>query len=985
MLYFFLQKIQKSLSKLVRFIKSMGVSLDKADKYFHEKKYAEAIAEAQKYLKREPHNIHIILFIANCYELMGKKAESKEYFRLAYTIDDTYVPAIYHWARMLIDSHESEEALPLLALIKDDTILAEAVDSLLSAICMDRGDAYRAKEFQLASWMSDFDNLRNANCYLFRLAYNDSKEIIVAQEHWFWAETLKPNNKAVQIASDANVKILGNLVKTEISPKKEGIIRIGYWGSDFRDHSVRYFARPLLENHDQTRFEVFIYSENFLHLPDDAQTKAYRAITNNYFDVFELNDDQVVELIESHELDILVDITGHTSANRLHLFQQKLAKVQVTGLAYPPTTGLKSIDVKMMDPHIWTPQAQNFYAESPMVLPHSLWCFDPLEPIPRSENPPRLVNGFTTYACFGNIAKITPKILECWRDILQSNAKDKLLIQSTALVDPNTVLSFRERLESAGINPEQTELRGPTYGESFWAVYKEVDLILDTYPFNGGTTSCFAAYAGVPILTLSGQSLISRVGRSIMCNLGYPDLVSDSYEDYVKRALLFGNDIDFLQDFRTNAPERFKNTSLGNGRMFARDFEAACVELLSRMEKGILENHPQIPPLPVETLIDRAQTVWYYGNFDAAQRVIKLCLESYPNHVGASLFKVKELIHFGRFQEALDTIQSYQQSVSAELPTQLAIQRVHLYILTEQYEAAQKALKAISDLAQSPEEVKIQYKLFQARLLVTTKAPKGAQMDAQVRNFEILVPCETEAELDLIAQQIRAVCEIPQGWNVRYTQCHQKYRLSNYNEAITAADVDILVILQKNLQVHNPRFFLEIAETLDSAALMGCAGATQWRQKEWSLDLPEFKSWGLIRPLRNDPGKCEVHFAGRNGNKLIHGAVVLDGKFLAFKPSLVQKIAFNEELADSQSLAEEEWSNRVHMAGLGVCIHRNVGLFVGQSIDAYTANSTQGKKIIIERLQFDPFALPVRDFTIATTPADTPAHAVEIADAFFDS
>jgi predicted O-linked N-acetylglucosamine transferase (SPINDLY family) len=980
MLYYFFQKIYKKINRTYQYLISIGVRLDKADEYFVAKDYRSAINEAEKYLRRDPHNARMYLFLANCHELLGEKDSALRYFKVAYTLDDTYVLAIFHWARMLVAAHRSEEALPLLALIKDDTTLAEAVDSTLSAICMDRGDAYRAKEFQLASWLSDFDNLRNANCYLFRLAYNDSEEMLVAQEHQFWAETLKPFEPATP---NANTLTEATVPDTTITFRKKGAaVRIGYWGSDFRDHSVRYFARPLLENHNQTHFEVFIYSENFMNLPDDAHTTAYRAITKDYYDVFELSDDKVVDLIKSHDLDILVDITGHTSANRMNLFQQKLAKIQITGLAYPPTTGLQSIDVKLMDPHIWTPQADHYYVEDPLILPQSLWCFDPMEEVPLADQPPKLKNGYTTFACFGNIAKITPSVLQCWQKILQPDAKNRLVIQSTALVDPDTIKSFRQRLEVAGIDPKQTELRGPTFGESFWAVYKEVDVVLDTYPFNGGTTSCFAAYAGVPIVTLSGNSLISRVGRSLMCNLGYPELAVDNNDDYVKQAILIGSNSEFLSDFRKQAPLRFKSSSLGNGKKFTQEFEAACVQLLRQVEEAGLINHSQVPPLPAEVMVQRAQTVWYHGNFEAAQRIIDLCLKYYPDNEGANNFKIMECIHEGDYKKGMEVIQSNLQRLKSSVPSDTAILQTQLFVLLGQPDLARAALESIDNPEQCSVIQKLQVDLINALLFPAREVEHSLATEQSSMRFEVFVPCDSEAELQAIREQIQSVCDIPENWLVQYSMCQQKHRLSTYNEAIASTDADILIILQKNLQIYQPAFFKEIAATLESNTLMGCAGATKWRQKEWSLDASQYKSWGLIRPMRHGAEQCELQFAGNCRRKVVTGAVVLDGKFLAFKPEQVSGILFNEELADSQSLAEEEWSNRVFLAGHALCVHRNMGLFINQSMDAYTENSTQGKRIIIERLQFDPFALPVRDFTIITVPAKTPSNAVEIAGKF---
>lgn len=153
---------------------------------------------------------------------------------------------------------------------------------------------------------------------------------------------------------------------------------------------------------------------------------------------------------------------------------------------------------------------------------------------------------------------------------------------------------------------------------------------MDTYPFNGGTTSCYSAYAGVPLLTLSGQSLISRVGRSIVCNLGFDTLAVESYEQYVARALELARDPALLATFRREARARFQQSSMGNGKKFAAEFEAAAQALLQQAQAGTLTNRSTVAPLPQALLLQRAELVWYHGHVEGSRRILDLCLRHYP-------------------------------------------------------------------------------------------------------------------------------------------------------------------------------------------------------------------------------------------------------------------------------------------------------------------------------------------------------------------
>jgi len=984
MLQYFSKKLFNPLIWVYGYVSSFGADLQKGDNLAARGQYLLAIAEFKKYLRRYPHNCSVLLALGGCYEQIGNKQQSHEINALAYALDDTFIPAIYKRANNLIDANMSDEAMPLLLLVKDVPVVGEGVNSLLSGICMNRGDAYKAKEFQLNAWLANFDELRNANCYLFRLAYNDSDEMLLAQEHQFWAETRQPvpdidAPKKEDIINGNKKQVKKQEIVKRHDPEK---MRIGYWGCDFREHSVRYFSRPLIANHNTDKFEIYIYNENFLNLPDDKQTAAFRALTDDFYDVNMKPDNEVETLIRSHNLDILVDLAGHTSSNRLHLLKNKLAKVQVTGLAYPPTTGIKSIDVKLMDRHIYTPEANQYYSENPLVLPGSLWCFDPMEEIPYSKEPPILKNGYITFGCFGNVAKITTPILNCWNLILSKIPTSKLIIQSPTFNDRATLDSFRNKILKTGIDASQVELRGPTFGGDFWATYKEIDIILDTYPFNGGTTSCYAAYAGVPILTLAGKSLISRVGRSIMFNLGYPDWVVESVDDYVERAISFSQNVKLLINFRVQARELFINSSLGNGKKFAQEFESACEELLAQKQNGSLISHSCVPALPVDILLTRAQTVWYYGNFDASQRILKECMRHYPANGGAYLLQGQQLMRMRHHLEAIEILTNHFSSFNETQAHDALLLLARIQWMLGNADLAVQALQRQQAMGAANLFHKAQAQLLQMALKPLQALPIQQLSPSFKRSILVLISSGESTTFEEIQSQVQATCTTPKGWDVAYSRCHPADRLAAYNEAIGSAQVDILIVMQRNLKVYNQNFFIDVAMGLEDCDLLGCAGALRWTQKDWSLDLPEFKAWGMMRPSVEADNFVELQIAGTSQQKIVPNAVVLDGKFLALKPSQLSGIEFDEDLSDTQWLAEEDWSNRVHLAGHRVSIHRNLGLFINESLETHPMNTTQGQRGLIERLKLDPFALSIRDFTALSVPVQSASYGFAVADTF---
>ena len=344
------------------------------------------IKALRRYLELEPYDVAILNDLGSCLVDTGDLQQAGTVFELAYSLDDTFLAGMVNRAKLLADQSRSAEAMPYLVRAKISQARSLFADTIYASICMGRGETRKALAFQLRAWMSEFDSLRHANGYLFWAGYDDIPEETIAAEHRFWAQTLRP------LALEATA-----LAKAELPPvpPRGDRVRVGYWSPDFRSHSVRYFARPLIEGHDRTRFELIAIHD----FPGkDVHTEAVRAAVDHFYDVHEMPDAELSELMRSLDLDVLVELAGHTSYNRLHLLQARLARIQITALGYPPTTGLRTIDAKLLDSAVATERASSFYAERPLVLPTSFWCFDPCEEIPIAADPPLVRNGYVTFA-----------------------------------------------------------------------------------------------------------------------------------------------------------------------------------------------------------------------------------------------------------------------------------------------------------------------------------------------------------------------------------------------------------------------------------------------------------------------------------------------------------------------------------------------------------------------------------------------------------
>jgi hypothetical protein len=247
----------------------------------------------------------------------------------------------------------------------------------------------------------------------------------------------------------------------------------------------------------------------------------------------------------------------------------------------------------------------------------------------------------------------------------------------------------------------------------------------------------------------------------------------------------------------------------------------------------------------------------------------------------------------------------------------------------------------------------------------------------------VLVPCMLEADLQALEQQARSQCTHPPEWEIEYRRCDPRDRIGAYNAALDESTHDMLVLMQPQLRLYQPALFTELARALQDADVVGCGGALRWVQKDWTLDLPAYKAWGLLRPSPVREGTVDMHLAGDFDSPLVPGAVVLDGKFLACKPAAVRGIELDEALYDSQWLAEEDWTNRLHAAGKRLLIHRNLGLLTASAGNPAQFGITQGQKQMLARLELDPLALTIRNYETISAPVSDPIKGVNAMGHYF--
>lgn len=359
--------------------------------------------------------------------------------------------------------------------------------------------------------------------------------------------------------------------------RSEGL-RVGYVSPDFRQHSVAYFVEALFRYHDRRTTSVYAY-----HCAprEDGTSRQLRDLADHWRAISGVDDLRAASMIAADRIDILVDLAGHTAGNRLPLFRHRPAPVQVSYLGYPATTGLDAIDYRLVDAITDPPGSEAFHSEALVRLPNGFLCYTPppaapsVAPIPEKQDGAPL-----TFGSFNNLAKINDRVIALWSDLLRAVPGARLLCKNPSLSDAATTTALVARFEALGIAPQRLTLLGlADTTTAHLDTYRQVDVALDTFPYNGTTTTCEALWMGVPVVTMRGEVHAARVSASLLHRLGLDDLVAEQAPDYIRIAAGLAGDRARRHNLRTELRPRMAASPLCDGPAFARSLEAAYQEM----------------------------------------------------------------------------------------------------------------------------------------------------------------------------------------------------------------------------------------------------------------------------------------------------------------------------------------------------------------------------------------------------------------------
>jgi predicted O-linked N-acetylglucosamine transferase (SPINDLY family) len=523
-------------------------------------RFPDAEAAYRRALALDPAHLAAANNLGNALQAMGRSEAALDAYAEALRIDPGFVDALNNASAAARTLGRMDDAVGYLRsaldlrpdfpvthgnlgnLLKDTGLMDEAVRSFRRALELDPADAVTRS------------NLAYAVSFL--PGYGPEA---ILEENRLWDRTLVPPEWRRPAAGG---------FPNDRDPGRR--LRIGYVSPDFREHCQSLFTLPLLSHHDHRRFEIFCYAD--VARPD-AITGRISGHADVWRDTSALDDASCAALVRSDRIDILVDLTMHMANGRPLMFARKPAPVQVAWLAYPGTTGLSAMDYRLTDPYLDPPGTHDgWYTETSIRLPDTFWCYDPLtaEPVPGPL--PALASGRVTFGCLNNFCKVNPPVLALWAQVLAAVPGSRLLL----LCQPG---SHRQRvldaLAAGGVAPGRVAFTPFQPRAAYLALHQEVDLGLDTFPYNGHTTSLDAFWMGVPVVTRLGDTVVGRAGWSQLCNLDLSELAATSDETFIQIAVDLARDLPRLARLRAALRPRMEASPLMDGARFARNLETA--------------------------------------------------------------------------------------------------------------------------------------------------------------------------------------------------------------------------------------------------------------------------------------------------------------------------------------------------------------------------------------------------------------------------
>ncbi|WP_163559762.1 tetratricopeptide repeat protein [Halomonas sp. NO4] len=562
---------------------SLGKTLQQLGRY---KEAEDCLARA---LADAPDNYQANMHLAGIHQQRGRHDQALDYYERSLESLPDALLAKMRKATVLVERREYDQALAVLEPLVAQYPKAAGVLTNLANLYGTMGRFDEAEEFYQRAIDLRPDAWLSFSNYYFTAHYNpqhDADALFAIGKQW------------QQRYAPAEIPSRPSTEKTVARPLRIGLISAG-----LKTHPVGQMILGALEHLSSGQFLLYAYSDS---LVNDATARRLKSLMYRWREVPHTPDAELARMVRDDAIDILIDMTGHTSGSRLPVIAEEPAPLIVKWVGgLFNTTGLEAVDYLLSD-EVETPKGvDDYYFEKLIRLPDDYICYTP--PHHLNDEPgllPALSNGYITLGCFNNPAKINEVLLEQWSVLMHELPQSRLLLKGGQFTDTNYCERLHAFMEEQGIDRERVLLEGPVPHKELVATYRSVDIALDPWPYSGGLTTCEALYMGVPVVTLPGPSFAGRHSATHLVNAGLPELVADDWDEYRQRVIELAGDLDSLALIRQGLRQQLLDSPVCDAPRFARHLLKALRAIWQRHCEG---------KTPTALTFNKAGEAWFEG------------------------------------------------------------------------------------------------------------------------------------------------------------------------------------------------------------------------------------------------------------------------------------------------------------------------------------------------------------------------------------
>ena len=557
--------------------------LNNINELFSKKKYKEVIIKIEKnnqFLENYPDLFNIcgvsklLKFDNNKNDIISALKDFENYF-LNSKIDNKKIEAVCNYiATCVANSNKYEDIIPYFSKAKKIFELCKIQIGYNEKLFISGVDLYK--------YLVD---IYSAKQLLKELIKNKSKSKIVYSAfgylnnydyEWNLKEYFEYSKKIINFFPQHQSEILN-----KINYKENKKIKIGFISKDFKaDHSLTYFLKFCLLYFDKNKFETYGITLTDDNLIKDSSLELKNNF-ENWLNLSKLNNQEVINVLQNHKIEILVDLLGLFHADRIEIFNSRISPLQVSWLGYPNTVGFPNIDYLISDKNLIKDGEEKFYSEKILKLSEIWNCHSGFQFERKLLETPVKLNNYITFGSFNNFLKISNEAIEVWSEILKKTKNSKLILKSSLNVNNNLIY---EKFKKFGVHNSIKIYESSNFKDirDHINLYKKIDIALDTFPYNGVTTSFEALWSGVPVITMKGYNMNSRCGESILKNSKIDFLISENKKDYITKALYYSKNIAKLEELRLKIYNNILNSPLFNSKKFSIEYQNKLLSVYNR-------------------------------------------------------------------------------------------------------------------------------------------------------------------------------------------------------------------------------------------------------------------------------------------------------------------------------------------------------------------------------------------------------------------